>query len=143
VTKISHVIIFLAGINIALATYHLLIVKPMIEMVEIERGAYIMDVEGLTAFKAAQLVREYQAGRVDLATPEGIQAALGKFRSDLGHVLKETVGNAPVFQPKAVVNAEGFIDVTPLVARRLNIDFKQNYADGSADYAADFPSTPE
>jgi hypothetical protein len=33
--------------------------------------------------------------------------------------------------------------VTPYVARRLNINFKQNYADGSADYAADFPSTPE
>jgi hypothetical protein len=114
----------------------MLVVKPMIRMVEIERGAYIMDVESLTAFKAAQLVREYQEGRVDLASPEGIQAALDQFRGDLSRILKENVGNAPVFQPRAVVSADGFIDLTPFMASRLNIDFKQNYLNNLAGAVA-------
>jgi hypothetical protein len=123
---------------LVLAAYHFLVVQPRIDMAAVERGAYILDAEGLTTFKAAQLVKDFQAGKIDLSSSDGITAALDEFRAEVRVVLKETVGNAPVFQPRAVVSSDGFVDLTEYVASILNIDFKGkllnniNSEDGSA-----------
>jgi hypothetical protein len=133
VPKLISSVVILAGFGAVLTAYHFLFVEPQIRMAAAERGAYIMDVESLTAFKAAQLVKEYQEGKVDLSTPESMQLVMEEFRADIRRILKETVGNAPVFQPKAVVSGDGFIDLTPLVAGRLNINFQTNYLTGTSD----------
>jgi hypothetical protein len=129
---------------VILTVYHLFILQRRLDLSQAEqRGYYVLDVEGLTAFKAAQVVRAYQEGKIDLSSPESFSAFMDDFRGALKKTLAETVGNAPVFLPKSVVSAEGFIDLTPLFASRLGIDMRRDNEINSNSTGADIiPGTP-
>jgi hypothetical protein len=112
---------------VILAGYHVYYVQPGFKQAESERYYYLLDVDALMTFKAAQLVAEYKGGKVDLSKPEIFNKLLDDFKSQLQGSLRDLVGGAPVFFPRAVYSSDDMVDLTPLVASKLGIDLSADF----------------
>jgi hypothetical protein len=117
----------LVVLGTSLFAYHVLVIQPKLDMSVAERGYYVLDVEAIMTVKAAQLALEYRDGKLDISDPVAFDAAIDGFKLELDGILRSVVGNAPVFQPKAVYSAADFVDLTPYVAEKLNIDLSKNF----------------